>query len=90
MSEASTEGAKRPRTPRDTAFLSVSNIMNAPSLARHRHKWRRVESQVIDWLNNMILIWQEEQPEWYNDQVRATIPDWCVRDKEVRMRLGVK
>eukprot|EP00519_Triparma_laevis_P011501 CAMPEP_0182508184 /NCGR_PEP_ID=MMETSP1321-20130603/24535_1 /TAXON_ID=91990 /ORGANISM="Bolidomonas sp., Strain RCC1657" /LENGTH=665 /DNA_ID=CAMNT_0024714221 /DNA_START=50 /DNA_END=2047 /DNA_ORIENTATION=- len=51
-------------------------------LSKNRHKWRRVESQVIDWLNNMILVWQEEQPEWYNDQVRATIPDWCVRDKE--------
>lgn len=48
----------------------------------NRHKWKKIEDDVIKWVNGKISEWNEEQPEWWDAQAKASIPNWVVTDPE--------
>ncbi|GMH71809.1 hypothetical protein TL16_g05751 [Triparma laevis f. inornata] len=48
-------------------------------LTHNKHKWERIEEEVLDWVNEKIPEWNEEQPEWWDARRKANIPDWAVR-----------
>ena len=52
---------------------------------KHRRaaKWKKIEKEVVDWVNLKIPEWNESQPEWWNARVKAQIPDWVVGDEEL-------
>ncbi|GMI16016.1 hypothetical protein TrLO_g2078 [Triparma laevis f. longispina] len=49
--------------------------------SRNRHKWERIEEEVLDWVNLKIPEWNESQPTWWNARRKASIPDWAVREE---------
>jgi hypothetical protein len=49
----------------------------------NRYKWKKIEKEVVDWVNLKIPEWNESQPEWWNARVKAQIPDWVVGDEEL-------
>lgn len=46
-------------------------------------KWAPIKDDVKVWLNDTLPKLLEEQPEWFNNQVKATIPDDFVDDPAV-------
>jgi len=50
----------------------------------HEAKWRaNIGEQVKEWLNERLLGWIEEQPEWFGDVQKAMVPDWVVDDEDL-------
>lgn len=43
-------------------------------------RWSGIEPEVREWVNRMIPIWNDHQPEWWNDQKKSMVPDWIVND----------
>ncbi|GMH90152.1 hypothetical protein TL16_g11681 [Triparma laevis f. inornata] len=55
--------------------------------ADNKYRWTSIEAEVRSWTNTMIPIWNETQPEWWNDQKKSLIPDWIVDDGRVLLTI---
>jgi hypothetical protein len=54
----------------------------------NRLKWEyKIGAEVKAWINERLLLWLEEPPEWFNDQRRSIIPDDFVTDPKILVRL---
>ena len=50
--------------------------------------WREeVGESVKSWLGEAIPSWIEEQPAWFTDYKKSTIPDWALADKFVLRKI---
>ncbi|GMH93689.1 hypothetical protein TL16_g12697 [Triparma laevis f. inornata] len=52
-------------------------------LNENRNKWVGIKDDIVKWVNDKIPEWNESQPEWWNAQKKASIPDWVVSNPEV-------
>ncbi|GMH84140.1 hypothetical protein TrST_g12286 [Triparma strigata] len=47
----------------------------------------QIEEELKAWLNERLVELLEEQPEWFNDTVKAKIPDDFVADPAMLLRI---
>ena len=53
----------------------------------HRNLWLPILEEVRKWLNDGLVDWMEEDPEWFDDFTRSSVPDDLVNDKAVLKKL---
>ncbi|GMI39514.1 hypothetical protein TrCOL_g11746 [Triparma columacea] len=54
----------------------------------NRYKWEyKIRPQVKSWLDERLPIWLEDEPEWFDDLKKSLIPDDCVSDPAILVRL---
>mmetsp|Transcript_2382 Transcript_2382/g.4309 ORF Transcript_2382/g.4309 Transcript_2382/m.4309 type:complete len:531 (+) Transcript_2382:153-1745(+) len=53
----------------------------------HPSLWHQIEQDVRFWLNERLPIWIAESPPWFNDQVKAVVPENLVENKTVLARI---
>lgn len=74
-------------TGNEQSFLHFHNhsddALKLEIFGENKHKWKKIREEVVEWVNLKILEWNEEQPEWWDAQRKAMIPDWAVRDGEL-------
>jgi hypothetical protein len=60
-------------------------------LTRSRHHWVSIEGEVKKWIELNWAKWEEEQPEWFTDVIKATVPvDFIPADGDARRRESVR
>ena len=48
------------------------------------HKWRKdIGKDVKLWVNERLEDWLDDEPKWFTDVVKVSIPEWCVDDKNL-------
>ncbi|GMI01513.1 hypothetical protein TrVE_jg12105 [Triparma verrucosa] len=52
-----------------------------------RNLWLPILEDVLKWLNDGLVVWMEEDPEWFDDFTRSSVPDDLVNDKAVLKKL---
>jgi hypothetical protein len=56
-----------------------------------RHHWVSIEGEIKKWIELNWAKWEEEQPEWFNDTRKATVPvDFIPSDGDARRRESVR
>ena len=50
----------------------------------------KIGNNVKVWLNDKIFVWLDEDPPWFTDNVKSTISDWVVADKNILAKLRNK
>jgi hypothetical protein len=56
-----------------------------------RHQWVSIEGQVKKWVGLNWAKWEEEQPEWFTDVMKAKVPvDFIPADGDARRRESVR
>jgi hypothetical protein len=56
-----------------------------------RHKWVSIEGEIKTWVNLNWARWEEEQPEWFTDVMKAKVPvDFIPADGDARRRESVR
>ena len=54
----------------------------------NKYKWEyKIRPQVKSWLDERLPIWLEDEPEWFDDLKKSLIPDDCVSDPAILVRL---
>ncbi|GMH73477.1 hypothetical protein TrST_g4717 [Triparma strigata] len=56
----------------------------------NKHRWASIEPEIRSWVNSSIPVWNETQPEWWNDQKRSLIPDWIIDDPALLLSIRGK
>jgi hypothetical protein len=51
-----------------------SEAIKIQSLAKSRHHWVSIEGEIKTWVGLNWAKWEEEQPEWFTDLVKAKVP----------------
>jgi hypothetical protein len=60
-------------------------------LTRSRHHWVSIEGDIKKWVELNWAKWEEEQPEWFTDVRKATVPvDFIPSDGDARRRESVR
>jgi hypothetical protein len=61
------------------------------TLMRSRHQWVSIEGEIKKWVEINWAKWEEEQPEWFTDVWKATVPvDFIPQDGDARRRESVR
>ena len=48
---------------------------------KNEHKWKAaIGEEVKVWLQSRLEVWLESQPQWFDDYIKSTVPDWAVDD----------
>jgi hypothetical protein len=56
-----------------------------------RHHWVSIEGEIKKWVKLNWAKWEEEQPEWFTDVIKATVPvDFIPSDGDARKRESVR
>jgi hypothetical protein len=56
-----------------------------------RHHWVSIERELRKWIRLNWAKWEEEQPEWFTDVIRATVPvEFIPTDEDARRRESVR
>jgi hypothetical protein len=56
-----------------------------------RHHWVSIEGQIKKWVVSNWAKWEEKQPEWFTDVIKATVPvDFIPADGDARRRESVR
>lgn len=63
----------------DSANLGVLNV--------RKSYYSPIEEEIKTWLNERLPVWISEEPKWFDDQKKATIPDDYVNDPEILMKI---
>jgi hypothetical protein len=46
-------------------------------LTKNKAKWKAIRPQVRDWVKTGWISWEQDKPEWFNDNWKARMPaDW--------------
>jgi len=57
----------------------------------NEHKWKPyIGDEVKTWVGKNLQRWIDEEPVWFTDYRKSTIPDWAVEDKALLKRLRSK
>ena len=68
-----------------------SDEIKIQSLAKSRHHWVASEKELSKWVELNWAKWEEEQPEWFTDVLKATVPvDFIPSDGDARRRESVR
>jgi hypothetical protein len=68
-----------------------SDEMKFGVLWMSRHHWVSIEGEIKKWVGLNWAKWEEEQPEWFNDVAKATVPvDFIPADGDARRRESVR
>jgi hypothetical protein len=58
---------------------------------RSKHHWVSIEGELRKWIELNWAKWEEEQPEWFTDVIKATVPvDFIPSDGDARRRESVR
>lgn len=49
----------------------------------HPSLWAPIKDEVKNWVNEALGLWMREQPDWFDDHAKASIPDNFVTDKKM-------
>jgi len=52
-----------------------SDEIKIQSLAKSRHHWVSIEGEIKKWVESNWATWEEEQPEWFTDVMKASVPE---------------
>jgi hypothetical protein len=77
---------------------SMSSFLEGESDAKRfkvfrtsRHHWVSIEGEIKKWIELNWAEWEEEQPEWFTDTMKAKVPvDFIPSDGEARRRESVR
>ena len=53
----------------------------------HKCYYLPIEAEIKTWLNERLPVWISEEPEWFNDQKKSTIPDDYVKDPKMLKKM---
>jgi hypothetical protein len=68
-----------------------SNKMKSIIFWRSRNQWVSIEGEVRKWIEMNWAKWEEEQPEWFTDVLKAKVPvDFIPADGDARRRESVR
>jgi hypothetical protein len=60
-------------------------------LQNSRHQWASIEGEIKKWVGSNWAKWEEEQPEWFTDVIKASVPvDFIPADGDARRRESVR
>ena len=58
---------------------------------RSKHHWVSIEGEIKKWVKLNWAKWEEEQPEWFTDVMKAKVPvDFIPADGDARRRESVR
>jgi hypothetical protein len=83
---------KRSKDMTMALFLEGKNdAIKIEVFGNSRHHWVSIEGEIKNWVELNWAKWEEEQPEWFTDVKKATVPvDFIPRDGDARRREGVR
>jgi hypothetical protein len=64
-----------------------SDQMRSKTVTINRNKWRKIEPQVMLWVQENWLDWKEEKPPWFKESWISKLPDEFVPETEDRGEL---
>ena len=65
--------------------------MKFDTLMHSRHHWVSIEGEIKKWVESNWAKWEEEQPDWFTDVMKAKVPvDFIPADGDARRRESVK
>jgi hypothetical protein len=68
-----------------------SDQMKFETLKRSRHHWVSIEGEIKKWVSLNWAKWEEEQPGWFTDVLKAKVPvDFIPADGDARRRESVR
>jgi hypothetical protein len=75
-----------------TYFLEGENdAMKIKVFESSRHQWVSIEGNIKKWVEMNWAKWEDEQPEWFTDVIKATVPvDFIPADRDARRRESVR
>jgi hypothetical protein len=73
-------------------FLEGENdAIKFQTLKQSRHHWVSIEGEIKKWVESNWAKWEEEQPEWFTDVMKAKVPvDFIPGDGDARRRESVR
>jgi hypothetical protein len=75
-----------------TFFLEgESDTIKFRTLKRSKHHWVSIENEIKIWVQLNWAKWEEEQPEWFDDVIKARIPvEFIPADGDARRRESIR
>jgi hypothetical protein len=68
-----------------------SDAIKMNVLTKSRHHWVSIEGEVRNWIKLNWAKWEEEQPEWFTDQLKTRVPvEFIPADGDARRRESVR
>jgi hypothetical protein len=68
-----------------------SDAIKIQLLAKSRHHWVSMEGEVRNWIKLNWAEWEDKQPEWFNDALKARVPvEFIPSDGDARKRESVR
>jgi hypothetical protein len=68
-----------------------SDAIKIVVLGCSRHHWVSIEGEIKKWVEMNWAKWEEEQPEWFTDVIKATVPvDFIPQDGDARRKESVR
>ena len=56
-------------------FLEGTDILKAQVFTVHKSFWSPISDKVAAWVKEGWATWEEEKPEWFTDQWKASVPE---------------
>ena len=57
------------------AFLEGTDVMKADIFANNKTIWWPIRDKITAWVNAEWARWEEEKPDWFTDQWKASVPE---------------